>query len=113
MAKWYEIVREIDEIVTADCEDGTLDWRDEDASYEYAHEWADGSQYVIWHAQSREAWLSGADEWEDEATDFGPFDSIQSWITATVYCAMKATILDAVYVYRQDHEDDDEDEDDE
>lgn len=108
MAKWFEIVREIDEIVTADCEDGTLDWRDDEAVDEYAWEYADGSTHVIYHFNSREAWVSGADQWEDEADDLGPFDSIQGWITATVFCAIRATVLDAIDAYRKDHEDDDD-----
>lgn len=108
MAKWYEIVREIDEIVTADCESGECNWRDYADADQYAHDYADGSYYVIYTHASREAWVSGADEWEDEAKDLGPFEDIQEWITATVYCAIHATVMDAVDAYRKDHEDDEE-----
>ena len=103
MATWWNIRQEYEVIVVSDIESGELDPYDDDAVDEYAWLNADGSQYVIYNHSAREAWISGADGYEDEASDLGPFDSIQEWITATVFIALRAHILEVIDTYKTDH----------
>jgi len=94
---WDEIVREIPEFIKSDMANGTLDLSDRDNWDEYAHEWADSSEYVIYYHHSRRLWAESShiQEWESEAQEIaGP--AIDDLITACVYFALRYEIVQAI-----------------
>lgn len=95
---WHEVCDTIDRIVADDLADGTIDRDDEDSWEDYAHEWADGSSWVIYYSESRALWADGAaDDYEDEANEIvAPGAGIQDRITAAVYLAVRARIVEAI-----------------
>lgn len=95
---WREVCDTIDRIVADDLADGTIDRDDEDSWEDYAHEWADGSSWVIYYSESRALWADGAaDDYEDEANGIvAPGAGIQDRITAAVYLAVRARIVEAI-----------------
>jgi hypothetical protein len=93
------VCEEIRENIRTDSDTSNVDIADPDSWDNYAHEWADGSEWVIYYANSRALW---ADEeiisgYEDEAAEFLDIRgvTIDQWITATVYLAVRAEILEA------------------
>ena len=68
-----------------------------DGIYEYAHETADSSEYVIYYGWQRELWADSADirAYEDDAIDAGMKDvsSIQQYC---VYMAIHDTIAETL-----------------
>ena len=111
MTTWNELVSEARRGLELDyptSEDrATLrEWEDSGEWHDHAHEYADGHHRVIYYSESRALFSDGLlDEYEDEASDLGPFDSIDAWITASAYCALRAAFLEAVSQYLDDHED--------
>lgn len=76
--------------------------------HDRAHEYADGHADVIYYSNSRNLWADGVStEYEADASDLGPFDSIDAWISAAAYCTLRAAYTDAVSEYLDSHEDDD------
>lgn len=111
MTTWNELVSEARHGLELDYptpEDrATLrEWEDSGEWHDHAHEYADGHHRVIYYSESRALFAAGLlDDYEDEANDLGPFDSIDAWITASAYCALRAAYLEAVSGYLEDHED--------
>lgn len=93
--EWRHVLNTIERIVRDDIANGALD---PDETGDYAHEWADGAEWVIYTWQARTLWAgdSRVQGFEDEASDFGPFETVDAWITATVYAATYAAIVEAV-----------------
>lgn len=98
MTSWREVCETIDKIVRDDVADGTIDRDDEDSWGDYAHEWADGSSWVIYYSESRALWAEGAaDEFEADVLDLvDPMADIDQRITAAVYLAVRAQIVDTI-----------------
>ena len=69
----------------------------EDGIYEYAHETADSSEYVIYYGWQRELWADSADirDYEGDAIDAGCYEvaSIQQYC---VYMAISDTIVETL-----------------
>jgi hypothetical protein len=92
------VCEEIRENIRTDSDTSNVDLADPDSWDDYAHEWADGSEWVIYYANSRALW---ADEeiisgYEDEAKEITASPrTIDEWITACVYLAVRAEILEA------------------
>lgn len=95
---WREVCETVEQIVRDDIADGSLDPSDRDAVEEYAHEWADGSSWVIYYSESRALWADRATpDFEDEANEIvTPDAGIQERITAAVYLAVRAQIVETV-----------------
>ena len=75
--------------------------------HDLAHEYADGHSRVIYTAESRALWADGVStEYESDADDLGPHESIDAWITAAAYCTLRAAFTDAVDEYLEEHPDD-------
>ena len=72
--------------------------------HDLAHEYADGHARVIYTAESRALWADGVStEYESDADDLGPHESIDAWITAAAYCTLRAAFTDAVDEYLEAH----------
>lgn len=97
---WAGVCREIREIVASDIADGTVDPGDSDAVQDYAHEWADGSSWVIYYAQANAIWAdtpsSVTDPAEDMIGEMPASASIQERITAAVYWMIREQIVATV-----------------
>jgi hypothetical protein len=94
---WYEIVRQIPEFIKSDIENENLDITDSDSWHDYVHEWADGSEYVIYYHNSRRLWADNSEiqAYEDDALQMaGP--TIDDLITACVYLALCDEIMSAI-----------------
>ena len=75
--------------------------------HDLAHEYADGHFRVIYTAESRALWDDGVStEYESDADDLGPPESIDAWITLAAYCTLRAAFTDAVDEYLEAHPDD-------
>lgn len=73
--------------------------------HDLAHEYADGHQSVIYYSESRALWADGVStEYESDADDLGPHESIDAWITAAAYCTLRAAFTDAVDEYLDEEE---------
>lgn len=95
--RWRDVVADVSNMVAVDLADGTIDRDDEDSWDEYAHEWADGSEWVIYYSNSRALFADGAlDDFEDEARSLGEPESIDQWITAAACLAVWDLILATV-----------------
>lgn len=111
MTTWSELVSEARhglelDYPTPDDRATLRGWEDTGEWHEAAHEYADGHRRVIYYSESRALFFEGLlDDYEDEANDLGPFDSIDAWITASAYCALRAAYLEAVWGYLEDHDD--------
>ena len=68
-----------------------------DGIYEYAHETADGSAYVIYYGWQRELWADSADirAYEDDAIDSG-CDDVASIQQYCVYMAISDAITETL-----------------
>lgn len=68
-----------------------------DGIYEYAHETADSSEYVIYYGWQRELWADSADirAYEDDAIDSG-CDGVASIQQYCVYMAISDAITEAL-----------------
>lgn len=76
--------------------------------HDLAHEYADNHADVIYYSNSRQMWADGVStEYEEDAADLGPHESIDRWITVAAYCTLRAAFTDAVSDYLADHEDQD------
>lgn len=107
---WRKVAAEIESIVRGDVESGEVDLDDEEACYEYAWEWADGSEYVIYTHQSRTLWADGLpDGAEDEAADLGPHEDPDAWIRVAVFCAMRSRIMEVLDECRDERDEADGD----
>ena len=103
MTTWSEVLADIADEVLSDAANGNLDLADRSSWDDYAHERADGSQYVIWTWRARELWANCSEvrAYEDDAVavslaDSGQDVSVDGVITASVYLALRSAILDAV-----------------
>lgn len=98
MITWHKVKEDIREIIREDSDTSNVDLEDRDSWDDYAHEFADGAEWVIYYSRSRELWADSSDvqAYEDEANECGPFDSIDQWITVTVYMAVRAEIMEAL-----------------
>jgi hypothetical protein len=114
MTTWNELVKEARESLESDHPDredrDTLrEWEDTGEWHDAAHEYADGHHRVIYYSESRALFAAGLlDEYEDEAKELGPvggFDSVDDWLTAAAYCALRTAFMEAVSAYLEDHED--------
>ena len=112
MATYEDLVREARKCLEADHpsrEDreslrGLVDSGD---IYDLAHEYAAGHFRVIYTAESRALWDDGVStEYESDADDLGPPESIDAWITLAAYCTLRAAFTDAVDEYLEAHPDD-------
>lgn len=106
LANWYDVTRNVREIVRQDYESGNFeDINDTDAMDEYAHEWADGDAVVIYYHHTRALWLDSAivRGYEDEAREIsGDGTTVDAVITACVYLALRQEIIDAIDELRQE-----------
>lgn len=106
MATWYDVTREISAMVREDYEnDGFSDIHNDDDMQEYAHEWADGSQNVIYYHRARELWADSAtvQGYESDAWDLmGDEKDIDKVIALCVYLAMRDEIMSAVQELREE-----------
>lgn len=95
---WRDVCESIDVIVADDVASGVLDPTNDDAVDEYAHEWADGCEWVIYYAQSRALWADPAmPDFDDAADDMcGPGVGVQDRVTAAVFLAVRDRILSSV-----------------
>lgn len=95
---WRDVCESIDAIVAGDVASGVLDPRDDDAVDVYAHEWADGCEWVIYYAQSRALWADPAmPDFDDVADDMcGAGAGVQDRVTAAVFLAVRDRILSSV-----------------
>lgn len=95
---WYGVCRSIREIIRTDSDTSNVDLGDPDTWDEYAHEWADGSEWVIYYAKSRELWAESSyvQAWEEEASHLAVGTGIGEQITACVYLAVRQEIMDAL-----------------
>lgn len=99
MITWREVLADIADGVLTDVSYGNLDLSDPNSWDDYAHEWADGSQYVIYTGQARELWANSPEvqEYEDDAVAGMLADrGIDGAITACVYLALRTSIMDAI-----------------
>jgi hypothetical protein len=97
---WAQIVAAIPGQVRDDIAEGSLDPSDDDAVAEYASEWADGSQYVIYHHHAARLFMDGdaVSDFEAEAWDAGAGAelSVLSIMSTCVYLALSAAVVAAV-----------------
>jgi hypothetical protein len=92
------VCEEIRENVRTDSDTSNVNLADPDSWDDYAHEFADGSGWVIYYANSRALWTDEIVQgYEDEAVGLLeiPGATIDQWITACVYLAVRAEILEA------------------
>ena len=70
----------------------------EDGIYEYAHEYADNSPYVIYYGWQRELWADSADirDYEDDAID-AACEGVAAIQQYCVYMAVRDAITEALY----------------
>jgi hypothetical protein len=97
---WREIVAEIPDIVRADIANGAIDITNEDHWVEYANEWADGSQYVIYYHHAIRLWAESTEvqECEPDAWDYmnGQEPDITKVMSVCVYMALSNRIMEAI-----------------
>jgi hypothetical protein len=95
---WWKVCQDIREMVRVDSDTSNVDLDDPDSWDEYAHEWADGSEWVIYYHNARTLWADSSEvqAWEDDARDTAADSSIDSQITACVYLAVRAEIMEAL-----------------
>jgi hypothetical protein len=95
---WYRVCRDIREIIRTDSDNSNVDLGAPDSWDDYAHEWADGSEWVIYYANSRALWADSAEvqAFEDDARVWSTDSSIDSQITACVFLAVRQEIMDAL-----------------
>ena len=101
MGMWDEIVESLPGIIRTDSDTSNLDLEDRDSWDDYAHEWVDGSVYVIFYSNVIELWTdssNGIADYEDEAWDMvgeGCRNVLQV-MTACVYLALRDAVLSAI-----------------
>ena len=109
MTTYEDLVREARECVEADHpsredRESLRDLVESGDIHDMAHEYADGHARVIYTAQSRALWADGVStDYEGDAVDLGPHESIDAWITAAAYCTLRAAFTDAVDEYLEAH----------
>lgn len=113
MTTWNELVREAREAIGYDHDTredrvrlrgGELDMSD------LSHEYADSHGRVIWYSESRALYADGLlDDFEDEARGILVPGTIQEWITAAAYFALRAAYDEAMAEYLDEYADEDED----
>jgi len=111
MTSWSELVREARDAIGCDFDtredrarlrDGELDTCD------LSHEYADSHGRVIWYSESRALYADGLlDDFEDEARGNLVPESIQDWITAAAYYALRAAYDEAMADYLDEYADED------
>jgi len=106
LATWYDVTNNVRALLRRDYDSGSIeDLDDNDALADYAHEWAGGDAVVIYYHHSRALWLDSAivRGFEDEADELGNKSAdIDAKITACVYLALHAEIMDAIEELRQE-----------
>jgi hypothetical protein len=93
---WYEVCRLVREHVAADIEAGHLDLFDDDQLHEYPHEYADGSEWVLYTHHVMRLWPAVSDREEDAADFFAPDDDIARRMTLCVYLAIRDEVESAI-----------------
>ena len=93
---WADTLDTIRYCVAADIENDYLT-HDTDVD-EYAEEFADGVEWVVYYSQALALWADSKDvrSYEDEAWDLGPVHDINTIITRVVYLATRAAVADEV-----------------
>jgi hypothetical protein len=99
LVTWNEVLRNVQEWAR-------YDWRnrhftDEDDVYQWAHETADGCEYVIYYAHQNELWNYPEVRQYEDGT-YG--DDIQRRIGECVYLAVYEACIDAALAVMQDDE---------
>lgn len=99
---WWQIVSELPDMIKIDIENGHLDIGDDEAVEVYAHEWADGSEYVIYTHHAMRLWCESNDvsDYEDEAWDLLDPDrttvhSVSMIMSSCVFLALRQAIIEA------------------
>lgn len=113
LKSWSQIVDELPDMIRTDIEHGNLDIGDDEAVQEYAHEWADGSQYAIYTHHAMRLWFANDDvsDYEDEAWELLEPDrttghSVSMIMSACVYLALRQAIIEACEELRNELDDD-------
>jgi hypothetical protein len=99
MNTWNQIIEEIPEILRFDASNNNLDLEDDSTWSEYAHEWADGAQEVIYYHRARDLWMTEAEiqDYESDAREiWGASATIDEMISACVYLALCDRIMAAL-----------------
>lgn len=111
MTTWREMCDSIEESVRLDVEHGNLDLTDEDWCEQYAHEFADGSEWTIYTNKTHELWwaCNEVSDREDEAREYA-YDSdgvtIMGLMRSCVYLALRDAVSDAIARVRSESDDD-------
>jgi hypothetical protein len=96
---WYEVCRLVREHVASDIEAGHLDLSDDDRLHEYPHEYADGSEWVIYTHHVMRLWCDSSEvsDREEEIADYvAPDDGIVRRMTLCVYLAIRDEVESAI-----------------
>ena len=97
---WAQIVAAIPDQVRDDIANGNLDPLDEDMVEDYASQWADGSEYVIYHHHALRLFADGdaVSDFETDAWDAWAGDerSVLSIMSTCVYLALSEAVCAAV-----------------
>lgn len=107
---WWQIVDELPDIIRTDIENGDLNLADDDATAEYAWQWADGSQYVIYTHHAMRLWCESDEvsDYEDEAWDLvgsSKDHSVVAVMSTCVYLALRQAIIEACEEIRNELDD--------
>lgn len=104
LVTWYEVTQNVRAMLRADYLGGHIDLDDDDAMEEYAHEWADADDVVIYYRHNRALWLDSAivRGYEDETDGITADGSVDRVIMACVYLALRAEIMNAVEELREE-----------
>ena len=98
---WYEVCELVREHVRADVATGNLDLGNEDHLSEYSHEYADGSEWVIYYHHVMRLWCDSSEvrDREEDIEDYLYSDSAQGILrrmTLCVYLALRDEVESAI-----------------
>ena len=98
---WYEVCELVREHVRADVATGNLDLENEDQLSEYPHEYADGSEWVIYYHHVTRLWCNSVDvsDREEDIEDYLYSDDAQGILrrmTLCVYLALRDEVESAI-----------------
>jgi hypothetical protein len=105
---WRQVCEQVREIVADDISSGHLDPSDVDAVDQYAAEWADGSEWVIYTHHVMRLWVDSSEvsDYEEHISDYLSNDEDEGIIrrmTLCVFLALRDEIETAIAAYRLEH----------
>ncbi len=106
---WRQVCEQVREIVADDISSGHLDPSDVDAVDQYAAEWADGSEWVIYYHHVIRLWVDSSEvsDYEEHISDYLSNDGdegILRRMTLCVFLALRDEIETAIREYCEEND---------